>query len=95
MVKKAFRQGFYWPTAITNATQIIRSCKGCQYFAIQIHAPAQEIQIIPITWPFAVWGLDHLGPFKKVARGLTHLLVAVDKLTKWIEARRLAKIGSK
>jgi hypothetical protein len=36
-----------------------------------------------------------LGPLKKVPGGLTHLLVTVDKFTKWIEARPLAKIGSK
>jgi hypothetical protein len=42
-----------------------------------------------------VWGLDLLGPFKKAPRGLTHLLVAVDKFTKWFEAKPLAKIGSK
>jgi hypothetical protein len=42
-----------------------------------------------------VWGLDLLGPFKKVPRGLTHLLVMVDKFTKWIEAKPLTKIGSK
>jgi hypothetical protein len=42
-----------------------------------------------------MWGLDLLGPFKKAPKGLTHLLVAVDKFTKWIEARPLAKIGSK
>jgi hypothetical protein len=42
-----------------------------------------------------MWGLDLLGPFKKAPEGLTHLLVAVDKFTKWIEARPLAKIGSK
>jgi hypothetical protein len=42
-----------------------------------------------------VWGLDLLGPFKKALGGLTHLLAAVDKFTKWIEANPLAKIGSK
>jgi hypothetical protein len=42
-----------------------------------------------------VWSLDLLGPFKKAPRGLTHLLVAVDKFTKWIEAKPLAKIGSR
>jgi hypothetical protein len=41
-----------------------------------------------------VWGLDLLGPFKKAPRGLTHLLVVVDKFTKWIKVRPLAKIGS-
>jgi hypothetical protein len=61
----------------------------------QIHAPAQELQTIPITWLFAVLGLDLLRPFKKAPRGLTHMLVAVDKFTKWIEMNPLAKIGSK
>jgi hypothetical protein len=42
-----------------------------------------------------VWGLDLLGPFKKAPEGLTHLLIAVDKFTKWIETKDLAKIGSK
>jgi hypothetical protein len=75
--------------------QIVRSCKGWQYFTRQIHASAQGLETIPITWPFAVWGLDLLGPFKKAPRGFTHRLVMVDKFTKWIEARPLAKIGSK
>jgi hypothetical protein len=51
--------------------------------------------MIPITWPFAVWGLDLLGPFKKAPRGLTHQLVMVDKFTKSIEAKPLAKMGSR
>jgi hypothetical protein len=42
-----------------------------------------------------VWGLDLLGPFKKVLERLTHLLVSIDKFTKWIEARPLVKISSK
>jgi hypothetical protein len=70
--------------------QLIRSCKGCQFFARQVHTPSQELQTIPITWLFLVWGLDLLGPFKKAPEGLTHQLVAVDKFTKWIEAKPLA-----
>jgi hypothetical protein len=95
MVAKAFRQGFCWLTVASDATQIVRFCRGCQYFARQIHDPTQGLQMIPITNPFVVWGLDLLGPFKKVPEGLTHLLVAVDKFTKWIEVKPLAKIGSK
>jgi hypothetical protein len=73
----------------------VRFCRGCQYFTRQTNVPIQELQTIPITWLFAVWGLDLLGPFKKVPGGLTHLLVMIDKFTKWIEARPLTKIGSK
>jgi hypothetical protein len=42
-----------------------------------------------------MWGLDLLGPFKKATGDLTHLLVTVDKFTKWIEVKPLAKIGFK
>jgi hypothetical protein len=42
-----------------------------------------------------MWGLDLLGPFKKALGGLTHPCVVIDKFTKWIKARPLAKIGSK
>jgi transposase InsO family protein len=33
-----------------------------------------------------VWGLDIVGPLRKAIKGYTHLLVAVDKFSKWIEA---------
>ena len=33
-----------------------------------------------------------VGPFKPVRGGMTHLLVAVDKFTKWIEARPIKKL---
>jgi hypothetical protein len=42
-----------------------------------------------------VWSLDLLGPLKKTPGGLTHMLITVDKFTKWVEAKPLAKIGSK
>ena len=41
LVENAFRQGFYWPTAVANAKQIVRTCEGCQYFTRQTHPPAQ------------------------------------------------------
>jgi hypothetical protein len=35
-----------------------------------------------------------VGPFKTAPGGLTHLLVAVDKFTKWIEAKPIKKLDS-
>jgi hypothetical protein len=57
--------------AADDVAQIVRSYQWFQYFVRQIHAPAQELQTIPTTWPFVVWGLDLLGPFRKVPGGLT------------------------
>ena len=35
-----------------------------------------------------------VGPLKRAPGGYTHLLVAVDKFTKWIEARLISAIKS-
>jgi len=35
-----------------------------------------------------------VGPLSKAPKGFTHLLVAVDKFTKWIEARPITSIRS-
>jgi hypothetical protein len=63
---------------LADATRIVRTCQGCQFYARQTHLPAQALQTIPITRPFAVWGLDLVGPLQKAPGGYTHLLVAVD-----------------
>ena len=42
-----------------------------------------------------VWGLNLVEPLKRAPRGYTHLLIAVDKFTKWIEARPISTIKSK
>jgi transposase InsO family protein len=41
-----------------------------------------------------VWGLDLVGPLQKALGGFTHLLVAIDKFSKWIEVRPLTSIES-
>nr|ABB47352.2 retrotransposon protein, putative, unclassified [Oryza sativa Japonica Group] len=92
LVGKAFRQGFYWPTALNDAVDLFRRCRACQFHARQTHQPAQALQIIPLSWPFAVWGLDILGPFRRAPGGFEYLYVAVDKFTKWPEAYPVIKI---
>jgi hypothetical protein len=49
--------------------------------------PATALHTIPITWPFTVRGLGMVGPLKIAPSGFMHLLVAVDKFTKWVEAK--------
>ena len=87
LVAKAFRAGFYWPTAMQEVEDMVRRCLGCQKFANKRHAPASELKTIPLAWPFAQWGLDMVGPLRKSSLGgHTHLLIAVDKFIKWIKA---------
>ena len=57
--------------------------------------PASALKTIPITWPFAVWCLDMVGPFKLARGNMTHILVMVDKFTKWIEVKPIRKCDSR
>jgi hypothetical protein len=41
--------------------------------------------MIPITWPFAVWGLDMVGPLK----------IAPSGFMKWVEAKPIRKLDGK
>jgi hypothetical protein len=86
-VSKAFRRAFYWPTALGDAEELVRRFQGCQYFAKQQHVPAYKLVTIPPTWPFACGGLDMIGPLPTVPGGFNTVLVAIDKLTKWIEVK--------
>ena len=54
LVGKVFRSGFYWPTTLNDAAELVKSYEACQFHAKKIHQPAQGLQTIPLTWPFAV-----------------------------------------
>jgi hypothetical protein len=41
-----------------------------------------------------VWGLDFVGLLQKAPRGFTYFPVAIEKFSKWIEARPITRIKS-
>lgn len=51
---KAFRHGFYCPTVLEDAEQMVNACNGCQRFSQQKHTPTATLKTIPITWSFSV-----------------------------------------
>jgi hypothetical protein len=95
LVGNAFRQGFYWPTMVVDANEIVRTCEGCRFYTRETNLPAHALQTISVTWPFDVWGLDIVGPLRKAPEGYTHPLVAVDKFSKWIEACPITNLRAK
>jgi transposase InsO family protein len=92
LVGNAFRQGFYWPITVADASEVVRTCEGCQFYACKTNLPAHVLQTIPVTWPFAVWGLYIVGPLRKAPGGYTHLLIAIDKFSKWVEVRPITNL---
>jgi hypothetical protein len=94
LVEKAFRFGFYWPTVLADAEELVRRCTNWQSFSKQPHIPAHNLITISPSWPFACWGLDMIGPLKTTPGGFTHVLVAIDKFIKWIKYKRITKLST-
>ncbi|GJS32590.1 reverse transcriptase domain-containing protein [Tanacetum coccineum] len=86
--KKIFDAGFYWPTIYKDAYELIKSCDACQRqgkISQRDEMPQNVIQVCEI---FDLWGIDFMGPFPS-SRGNKYILVAVDYLSKWVEAKAL------
>jgi hypothetical protein len=47
LVGKAYRAGFWWPTAVSDAENLVRRCQNCQFFSKQSHIPAHSLITIP------------------------------------------------
>jgi hypothetical protein len=95
IASKVFRAGFCWLTIVGYAKDIVRTCDAYQRFAAKPHYPAAELMPIPLSWPFAQWGLDMVGKLHKAWRGgYVYMLVDVDKFTKWIEAKPITSLDA-
>ncbi|GKA30447.1 reverse transcriptase domain-containing protein [Tanacetum coccineum] len=86
--KKIFDSGFFWPTIYKDAHEFVKNCDQCQRqgkTSQRDEMPQNSIQVCEI---FDVWGIDFMGPFPS-SRGNKYILVAVDYLSKWVEAKAL------
>ena len=59
---KVLRQGYYWPTMLRDAIELVRKCKVCQKHTKISHLPFEPLTSVTSPWPFQQWGLDILGP---------------------------------
>nr|GFB68590.1 putative nucleotidyltransferase, ribonuclease H [Tanacetum cinerariifolium] len=86
--KKVFDSGFYWPSIYKDAFELVKRCDSCQRqgkVSQKDEMPQNFIQIFEI---FDVWGIEFMGPFLS-SKGNKYILVAVDYLSKWVEANAL------
>ncbi|XP_070661948.1 uncharacterized protein [Malus domestica] len=91
---KVLECGFYWPTLFKDARTFCLTCDRCQRtgnISQKDQMPQVPIFVVEI---FDVWGIDFMGPFPS-SFGFTYILLAVDYVSKWVEAKATRTNDSK
>ncbi|CAN6562567.1 unnamed protein product [Malus baccata var. baccata] len=91
---KVLECGFYWPTIFRDARTFCLTCDCCQRMgniSAKDQMPQNPILSVEI---FDVWGIDFMGPFLS-SHGFLYILLAVDYVSKWVEAKATRTNDSK
>ena len=89
-------QRYFWPRMGRHVEGFVRTCLHCQFRKPPPGVtPGLLEPIRPPERPFQMVGIDHLGPISSSKEGQPkHIIVAVDYLSKWIEARAVNSTSS-
>nr|GEV09721.1 reverse transcriptase domain-containing protein [Tanacetum cinerariifolium] len=88
MAKKVFDSRFYWPTIYRDVEDLVKNCDVCQRQGKISKSDEMLQNSIQVCEIFDIWGIDFMGPFSS-CRGNKYILVAVNYLSKWVEAKAL------
>uniref|UniRef100_A0A2N9GLY0 RNA-directed DNA polymerase n=1 Tax=Fagus sylvatica TaxID=28930 RepID=A0A2N9GLY0_FAGSY len=82
---KILQCGFYWPTLFKDTNDFCRTCERCQKLGAISRRNMMPLNPILVIEIFDCWGIDFMGPFPP-SFGNLYILVAVDYVSKWVEA---------
>ncbi|KAI5324228.1 hypothetical protein L3X38_033301 [Prunus dulcis] len=83
--EKILQSGLFWPTVFRDSQNWCKACDRCQRVGNQSRRNEMPQQSILIVELFDVWGIDFMGPFPS-SNGHQYILVAVEYVSKWVEA---------
>ncbi|XP_074377407.1 uncharacterized protein LOC141718938 [Apium graveolens] len=89
---KILRQGFFWPTLKVDASEYAKKCVQCQLFATIPRQPPEEMTSVLSLILFAVWAVDIVGILPTSTKKAKYCIIAIDYMTKLVEARPLSAI---
>ncbi|GES76605.1 putative integrase core domain protein [Rhizophagus clarus] len=80
---------YYWPQMYENIREYVRSCDSCQRRGKS--KANQLLHPIAVHGPFYQVGIDFVGPLPITPNGNRYIIVAMDYMTKWPEARPVSR----
>src|SRR6266508_3114202 len=81
------RSRYFWPNMTKDVEQYVQSCYQCQMK--QPIRKINELHPIPPSRIFDRWGVDVVGPLPITQQQNRYIVVAVDYLSRWQEAKPL------
>ena len=98
--KNIMWSGIWWPTLfhdaeafvkrLTNAEAFVKRCEVCQQSKVPNMFDRMPLRPMLSTCAFVKWGLDFVKPPAK-NKHAEYILVVIDYLTKWMEAKAIVK----
>ena len=93
LAQKILRQGYYWSTMEEDCIGFVRRCHKCQIHANRMNILPSKLYNMTLPWPFSVWRIDVIGAITpKASNGHECILVAIDYITKCVEAQSYALV---
>ncbi|CAJ2659838.1 unnamed protein product [Trifolium pratense] len=91
---KVLQSGFFWPSLFKDTYEHARSCDNCQRIGGISRRNEMPLQNMHVVEVFDCWGIDFVGPFPSSFSN-EYILVAVDYVSKWVEAVASPKADGK
>ncbi|XP_051152002.1 uncharacterized protein LOC127265984 [Andrographis paniculata] len=82
---KGLQSGFFWPTLQRDVDAFANACDKCQRLGSILKEDEMPHTRILFVELFNVWGIEFMGPFPNL-NGKLYIIVAVDYVSKWVEA---------
>lgn len=94
-LQKSLEPVYFWPTMFADAHHHTMKCDACQRYArIDLHMAFPLIPLLHLL-PFEKWGIDYVGPMHSTSsRQMAYIILAIDYLTKSVEAKAV-KVANK
>jgi len=84
-ITKVLQAGFYWPKLFKYTRKFVMTCNRCQRTGnISKRHEMPQGHILEVEL-FNAWAIDFMGSFARSHNNL-YILVAVDYVSKWVEA---------